>query len=83
MLSVVIPAYNEENMIAKAAAKIREVLADAAISYELIFVDDGSKDRTWDEICAIHQQDQQVRGLSFSRNFCRTGSSRGRMLCCH
>jgi len=50
LLSVVIPAYNEQEMIAKAAEAISGVLREAGISHELIFVDDGSKDLTWEEI---------------------------------
>lgn len=50
MLSVVLPAYNEEKMLAKAAETISGILEDAAISYELIFVNDGSRDGTWQEI---------------------------------
>ena len=69
MLSVVIPAYNEEKLIGLAAQRIGEVLRGADISYELVFVDDGSADRTWEEISRAAQTDACVRGVSFSRNF--------------
>ncbi len=69
MLSVVIPAFNEQEMVAEAAKTIAEILREAAIEYELIFVDDGSKDRTWKEISASAQRDANVRGVRFSRNF--------------
>ena len=69
MLSVVIPAYNEEPMILKTASVIGNLLSDAKIDHELIFVDDGSKDRTWEMILVASQQHPQVRGLHFSRNF--------------
>lgn len=69
MLSVVIPAYNEEKLIGLAAQRIGEVLRGADISYELVFVDDGSADRTWEEIGCAAQADECVRGVSFSRNF--------------
>ena len=57
MLSVVIPAYNEEAMIAKTASTIENILSDAQIPCELVFVDDGSKDATWAQIqrAALHQ----------------------------
>lgn len=69
MLSVVVPAYNEEGLVLEAAQRLHEVLADANIPYELIFVDDGSRDHTWEEIEMAHQKNTAVRGLRFSRNF--------------
>jgi len=69
MLSVIVPAYNEEGLVLAAAQRLRDVLNGADIPYELVFVDDGSKDRTWDEIEAAHENDEAVHGLSFSRNF--------------
>jgi glycosyltransferase involved in cell wall biosynthesis len=49
-LSVVLPAYNEELMVGKTCRVLHDVLAEAGISYELVVVDDGSKDKTWEEI---------------------------------
>lgn len=69
MLSVVIPAYNEEKLIAPAVERIGGVLRGADIPYELVFVDDGSADGTWAEIERAAQGDAAVRGVSFSRNF--------------
>ena len=69
MLSVVIPAYNEEGLILTTAARIGGILEEAHIPYELIFVDDGSRDGTWDRIQEAAQTNGRVRGVSFSRNF--------------
>lgn len=69
MLSVVIPAYNEEKLIGLSAGRIGRLLQEAGIPCELIFVDDGSTDRTWEEIGQAAQSDPCVRGVSFSRNF--------------
>ena len=69
LLTVVIPAYNEEKMIAKTSSTITGILKEANIPYELIFVDDGSKDDTWGCIEAETAKDSQVKGLHFSRNF--------------
>ena len=69
MLSVVIPAYNEETAVPAAVRETAEVLQQAQIPYELIFVDDGSSDGTWQAIRAASRADACVRGLSFSRNF--------------
>lgn len=69
MISVVIPAYNEEKMIAKTTDVICGILKDASIAYELVFVDDGSKDGTWKEVQKASEGYPGVRGISFSRNF--------------
>lgn len=69
MLSVVIPAYNEETAVPAAVRETIQVLRQAQIPYELIFVDDGSSDGTWQAIRAASRADACVRGLSFSRNF--------------
>ena len=69
MLSVVIPAYNEESAVPAAARETAAALRLARIPYELIFVDDGSSDGTWAAILAASREDARVRGLSFSRNF--------------
>ena len=69
MLSVVIPAYYEEETVPAAAQRIGAVLTQAQIPHELIFVDDGSKDATWARIQAAAAADASVRGVRFSRNF--------------
>lgn len=69
MLSVVIPAYCEQETVPQAAKVIAGVLEQARIEYELVFVDDGSKDGTWREITAAAQENHRVRGVRFSRNF--------------
>lgn len=74
MLSVIIPSFNENENIRRTAGVIAGVLKEAGIEYELLFVDDGSRDSTWAEICAAHEQDGCVRGLGFSRNFGKEGA---------
>ena len=69
MLSVVLPAYNEEKMIAMAADTIGNVLAEADIAYELVFVNDGSTDGTWEAIEQAASRDTHIVGVKFSRNF--------------
>ena len=69
MLSVVLPAYNEEKMIQKAADTLDRILGDAEIPYELVFVNDGSKDGTWAAIEAAAKKNPHVTGVCFSRNF--------------
>lgn len=68
-LSVVIPAYNEDQMVSKTAMTIASLLQHNNIEYEILFIDDGSKDGTWDEIVKASTKNMNVRGISFSRNF--------------
>ena len=49
MLSIIIPSYNEEGNVAKCASVVSKLLSENGIDYELVFVNDGSKDRTWDK----------------------------------
>ena len=69
LLSVVIPAYNEEETVPIAAETILRVLDEASIPCELVFVDDGSSDGTWKRVGAVCAREKRVRGLRFSRNF--------------
>lgn len=69
LLSVVLPAYNEEKMIEKAGIVIGQILEEQKIPYEIVFVDDGSKDGTWSEIERTAQKDPHIAGVHFSRNF--------------
>ena len=56
-------------MIPVTAETLGSILGGAGIEYELVFVDDGSKDGTWSAICAASEKDSGVVGLHFSRNF--------------
>ena len=69
MLSVILPSYNEEKMIAKATARMSEILQPEKIDYELLFIDDGSRDGTWAQINEAAEKDSHVVGVHFSRNF--------------
>lgn len=69
MLSVVIPAYNEEEMIPKTSKTIDEILQEAGIDHELLFINDGSKDNTWNVIESEAAANSRVKGVCFSRNF--------------
>lgn len=69
MLSVVIPAYNEEPMINKTADTICRILNQEKIAHELVFVNDGSKDQTWTEIGRAAKEYPSVRGVCLSKNF--------------
>ena len=69
MLSIILPSYNEEKMIPIAAKRLGDILVPENIDYELVFVDDGSRDKTWAQIQAVAETDSHVVGVHFSRNF--------------
>lgn len=69
LLSVIVPAYNEEENIANTARVVEAVMTKAQIPYELLFISDGSQDSTFAKITELAKQDPRVRGLEFSRNF--------------
>lgn len=69
MLSVIIPSYNEELNILNTTKTVAHILDAHQILFELIFVDDGSKDRTYEKIKEAKLEECRVRGVHFSRNF--------------
>lgn len=68
-VSVVIPCYNEEPVIMKTYEEVRKVMLENNYDYEIVFVDDGSKDRTLEILKDIASKDDNVVVVSFSRNF--------------
>jgi len=68
-LSIVIPAYNEEGNVYKLYSELRKILPSLNMSWEIIFSDDGSTDRTWEEIVSLNKSEQNVKGIRLSRNF--------------
>lgn len=71
MLSFVLPAYNEEKNIEYVYQEIVDVMQRdySEYEYEVIFVDDGSKDMTWNCIQKLAEQDTRLKGISLARNF--------------
>ncbi len=69
LLSIVLPAYNEEQNIGNTASVLSALLAENAIEYELIFISDGSRDGTYEEIVKAARENPRVKGAEFSRNF--------------
>lgn len=73
-LSIVVPCYNEEEVLQETCMRLLELLDGLqatqriAVGSEIIFVDDGSKDRTWMMIRALADADRRIRGLKLSRN---------------
>ncbi len=69
LLSIVLPAYNEEQNIPNTVKVLRKLLTENSIDYELVFVSDGSRDATFARIQEAAEEDPKVRGAEFSRNF--------------
>jgi len=69
MISIVIPVLNEELNLAPLHREIDEVLRSAGLQAELIIVDDGSKDGSWNEVTQLARRDPRVQGIRFRRNF--------------
>ena len=69
LLSVVIPAHNEAKGIVHALAVIMEILSACEMDWEIIVVDDGSKDGTFEQLKELARNDTRLKGMRFSRNF--------------
>ena len=69
LISIVLPAYNEEENISLAVERLGEVLVSEKIDWELIFVNDGSRDGTWERILEAAKGNPHITGIRFSRNF--------------
>lgn len=68
-ISVVIPAYNEGEGVDRALATIAGILQTVSAAWEILVIDDGSRDNTYARVCRYAQTESRVRGVSFSRNF--------------
>lgn len=69
LVSLIIPSFNEEENIDRTVSVLGETLGNQSFDYELIFVNDGSKDKTYEKIVEASKKDSHVKGISFSRNF--------------
>lgn len=68
-LSIVIPLYNEDESLPELMAWIERVMTANNYSYEVIMVDDGSTDNSWDVIETLRQRNSQLKGIKFQRNY--------------
>lgn len=68
-ISLVIPVYNEEESLPELMQWIDRVVSGNKLSYEVIFIDDGSSDNSWEVVCDLKQHYPQVRGIRFRRNY--------------
>lgn len=68
-ISIVIPAKDESESLPELCQWITRVMSEHRLSYEVIFIDDGSTDGTWEQIRAIGAADPAIKGIKFNRNF--------------
>jgi dolichol-phosphate mannosyltransferase len=68
-LSIVVPVYNDQEVLKELYARLKPVVNKLTSNYEIILVDDGSKDNSWKEILALHKQDTNVVAVKLARNF--------------
>ena len=68
-ISVVVPLFNEEESLPELAAWIEKVMAENKFSYEIVMVDDGSKDNSWQVIENLQIKNPNIKGIKFRRNY--------------
>ncbi|MGL5891892.1 MAG: glycosyltransferase family 2 protein [Bacteroidia bacterium] len=68
-VSIVVPLYNEEESLPELHAWIARVMLENKFTYEVVFVDDGSTDRSWEVVSELAAKHRQVRGIRFRRNY--------------
>lgn len=68
-LSIVVPVYDEEESLRELATSIRSVCTENGYSFDVWFVDDGSRDRSWKVIEELHHEDDRFAGIRFRRNY--------------
>jgi glycosyltransferase involved in cell wall biosynthesis len=77
-ISVVIPLLNESESLPELSDWIKRVMVEHGFSYEIVFVDDGSHDNSWEVICLLAEKNPAVKGLKFRRNYGKSaGLNRG------
>lgn len=69
LISIVVPVYNEGAHIRKSMDCVEEICNNAGILYELVLIDDGSKDNSWEELYSMAKENPRVTALRLSRNF--------------
>src|SRR5918993_295185 len=68
-ISIVIPVFNENESLPELTVWIERVMTEYGYSYEVIYVDDGSTDNTWEVIELLRQRNSNVKGIKFQRNY--------------
>jgi dolichol-phosphate mannosyltransferase len=81
-ISIIIPCYNEEEVITSTLHRVKKVLVEMGEDYEILFIDDGSKDKTLSILEDFGKTDQTIKLISFSRNFGHQPAVTAGIHCC-
>ncbi len=73
-ISVIVPIFNEEKNIGTLYKRLQETLDKNGRTYEVLLIDDGSTDRSWDELLRIHDQNKRFKAIKLRRNFGQTAA---------
>ena len=68
-VSIVVPLFNEDESLPELYQWIKRVVDENKLSYEVIFIDDGSKDKSWSVVESLASQDSNVKAIKFQRNY--------------
>ena len=68
-ISVVIPLFNEEESLPELLSWIKKVMDENSFTYEVLMINDGSEDKSWDVVQQLSNENQNVKGISFQRNY--------------
>ena len=68
-ISIVIPVYNEEESLPELCSWIERVVQENQLSYEILLVDDGSTDNSWEVITELRRSNANIKGIKFQRNY--------------
>ncbi len=82
-LSIIVPVFNEEESLPELCEWIAKVMDQHDYSYEVILVDDGSTDRSWEVIESIHKRNAHVKGIRFQRNYGKSAALNEGFRSCH
>lgn len=69
LLSLVVPAFNEEEAMEQSFERTYRAMSSIGYPFEIIYIDDGSRDKTWEIISRLAREHEEVKALRFSRNF--------------
>ena len=68
-LSLVVPCYNEQDNVKLLYSACKDVFSDKLDNFEVVFVNDGSRDNTWKELKELYEKEKNIKLVNFSRNF--------------
>ena len=68
-ISVIVPLFNEEESLPELTSWIKKVMDENSFTYEIIMINDGSEDKSWEVVQSLSNQNSNIKGISFQRNY--------------